>query len=580
MSLRDRWAIKADEADCRTPCDQPRSCAGIRRADCTTAAPAKPMPRAVAEASRAGASQARPSRRPRGGPRGSAPTGHGMVDGRALLRRDRRRLRAGRHLDARREGLRLPRRRCRRDNGQGARPATSIARSTTATTASPWRPRTTRSRRSRRPIERIGQQIEAAQAASRRPRRSSPPTRPTPPAPRPIIGRQQQLAQSRFRRQSARAGAGRPRPGRRRRAGAQAALDRGPRQCRRAQGPAAGSASALAAELKTAVAKAERDLSSPSIRAPFDGVVGNRAVRGRRLRAAGQRLASLVPLDARLHRRQLQGNAARRAAARASRSRSRSTRFPTATIEGTVESVAPASGSVFSLLPPDNATGNFTKIVQRLPVRIRVPADVAARGPAAAGHVGRRQRRYQARAARIAALRPGHGAHGRQHRVAQRPRHGRHRSRSQPASARRAGAQPIASTAPARRLPGAWCSACSWRSWTSRSSPPRSTEIQAGLAASRRRDHLGADRLPDRRGGDDPALGLPVARARHAHAVRHLGRRLHRCEPDVRPVHLDQRDDRLARAAGLHRRRHDPDRVRHRLSRSSRARAWARSCRR
>ena len=40
-------------------------------------------------------------------------------------------------------------------------------------------------------------------------------------------------------------------------------------------------------------------------------------------------------------------------------------------------SVAPASGSVFSLLPPDNATGNFTKIVQRVPVRIEVPAGVA-----------------------------------------------------------------------------------------------------------------------------------------------------------------------------------------------------------
>jgi membrane fusion protein (multidrug efflux system) len=40
--------------------------------------------------------------------------------------------------------------------------------------------------------------------------------------------------------------------------------------------------------------------------------------------------------------------------------------------------VSPASGSVFSLLPPDNATGNFTKIVQRLPVRIHLPADVTA----------------------------------------------------------------------------------------------------------------------------------------------------------------------------------------------------------
>jgi membrane fusion protein, multidrug efflux system len=46
-------------------------------------------------------------------------------------------------------------------------------------------------------------------------------------------------------------------------------------------------------------------------------------------------------------------------------------------LQGTVVSVAPASGSVFSLLPPDNATGNFTKIVQRLPVRIAVPAEVA-----------------------------------------------------------------------------------------------------------------------------------------------------------------------------------------------------------
>jgi membrane fusion protein (multidrug efflux system) len=41
--------------------------------------------------------------------------------------------------------------------------------------------------------------------------------------------------------------------------------------------------------------------------------------------------------------------------------------------------MSPASGSVFSLLPPDNATGNFTKIVQRIPVRIKVPADVANR---------------------------------------------------------------------------------------------------------------------------------------------------------------------------------------------------------
>jgi membrane fusion protein (multidrug efflux system) len=46
-------------------------------------------------------------------------------------------------------------------------------------------------------------------------------------------------------------------------------------------------------------------------------------------------------------------------------------------LKGTVESVAPASGSQFSLLPPENATGNFTKIVQRVPVRIAIPASEA-----------------------------------------------------------------------------------------------------------------------------------------------------------------------------------------------------------
>jgi membrane fusion protein, multidrug efflux system len=49
-------------------------------------------------------------------------------------------------------------------------------------------------------------------------------------------------------------------------------------------------------------------------------------------------------------------------------------------IEGAVESIAPASGAQFSLLPPENATGNFTKIVQRLPIRIKVPAEVAREG--------------------------------------------------------------------------------------------------------------------------------------------------------------------------------------------------------
>jgi membrane fusion protein (multidrug efflux system) len=132
-------------------------------------------------------------------------------------------------------------------------------------------------------------------------------------------------------------------------------------------------------ELKTALAKAERDLSFTVIRAPLDGVIGNRAVQTGDYVQTGQRLASLVPLDdvyvtANFKETQLAHLRPGQTAAIAVDA------LPEHSIEGTVESFSPASGSVFSLLPPDNATGNFTKIVQRLPVRIHVPADVAREG--------------------------------------------------------------------------------------------------------------------------------------------------------------------------------------------------------
>ena len=63
------------------------------------------------------------------------------------------------------------------------------------------------------------------------------------------------------------------------------------------------------------------------------------------------------------------------------------------TFQGTVSSLAPASGAVFSLLPPENATGNFTKVVQRVPVRIDVPADVLKTRQAARRPERRRRRR-------------------------------------------------------------------------------------------------------------------------------------------------------------------------------------------
>ncbi len=132
-------------------------------------------------------------------------------------------------------------------------------------------------------------------------------------------------------------------------------------------------------ELKTALAKAERDLSFTVIRAPIDGVIGNRAVQTGDFVQTGQRLASLVPLDevfvdANFKETQLARLRPGQTAVIAVDA------LPEHAIQGTVESFAPASGAVFSLLPPDNATGNFTKIVQRLPVRIRVPRAVAREG--------------------------------------------------------------------------------------------------------------------------------------------------------------------------------------------------------
>jgi len=131
-------------------------------------------------------------------------------------------------------------------------------------------------------------------------------------------------------------------------------------------------------ELKTALAKAERDFSFTVIRAPVDGVFSNRAVQTGDYVQTGQRIASLVPLDdvyvdANFKETQL-------ARLRPGQPVSISVdALPDHGIEGRVASLSPASGAVFSLLPPDNATGNFTKIVQRLPVRIEVPADVLAK---------------------------------------------------------------------------------------------------------------------------------------------------------------------------------------------------------
>ena len=54
--------------------------------------------------------------------------------------------------------------------------------------------------------------------------------------------------------------------------------------------------------------------------------------------------------------------------------------FPGVVLHGKVEEISPASGSQFALLPPDNATGNFTKVLQRIPVKIVLDADHPLKG--------------------------------------------------------------------------------------------------------------------------------------------------------------------------------------------------------
>jgi membrane fusion protein, multidrug efflux system len=143
-------------------------------------------------------------------------------------------------------------------------------------------------------------------------------------------------------------------------------------------------ARAQLAELQTSLAKAERDLDFTSVRAPVEGTFSNRLVNTGDFIVVGQRLGNVVPLDdvfidANFKETQLK--------------RIRPGQPVTISVDayghrkfaGFVDSISPAAGSVFTLLPPDNATGNFTKIVQRLPVRVRVPKDVARQNLLRAG---------------------------------------------------------------------------------------------------------------------------------------------------------------------------------------------------
>ncbi|TVT79581.1 HlyD family secretion protein [Pseudomonas sp. H3(2019)] len=116
---------------------------------------------------------------------------------------------------------------------------------------------------------------------------------------------------------------------------------------------------------------AQIDLDNTIVRAPVGGVVGNRQVRIGRLVTPGVALLDIVQVNdvwvvANFKETQLEhirpGQHVRITV----------DGYPDAVLEGVVDSFAPGSGAAFSLLPPDNATGNFVRVVQRVPVKIRL----------------------------------------------------------------------------------------------------------------------------------------------------------------------------------------------------------------
>ncbi len=120
--------------------------------------------------------------------------------------------------------------------------------------------------------------------------------------------------------------------------------------------------------------QAELNLSYTTITAPEDGTVGARSLRVGEYVQAGTQLMAVVPLQAVYITANFKETQLTDVRPGQPVTIDVDT-FPGAAVHGHVDSVAPASGQEFALLPPDNATGNFTKIVQRIPVKIVLDAN-------------------------------------------------------------------------------------------------------------------------------------------------------------------------------------------------------------
>ena len=132
-------------------------------------------------------------------------------------------------------------------------------------------------------------------------------------------------------------------------------------------------AKAQLSEARAALALAQLDLQHTVIRATRDGVIGQRTVRAGQYVETGMPLLAVVPLNdvyvvANFKETQLGDMHVGQPV------EIDVDTYSGHTLRGKVASIAPGSGAEFALLPPDNATGNFTKVVQRIPVRIRFDA--------------------------------------------------------------------------------------------------------------------------------------------------------------------------------------------------------------
>ena len=138
----------------------------------------------------------------------------------------------------------------------------------------------------------------------------------------------------------------------------------------------ASSAALTAAQAKVEAARAARDLAANQLAdtrvvAPASGVIAAKNVEPGQLVQAGQPLLSVVPLADLWVTANLKETELKDIKIGASVNVEIDA-YPDSKVEGHVESISPATGARFSLLPPDNATGNFTKVIQRVPVRIRI----------------------------------------------------------------------------------------------------------------------------------------------------------------------------------------------------------------